>query len=174
MKELVRRLLKENLNTINIGLYETQDYLVLYDVKLNTIIGVVTYEKVSEGLYHVPAIAAEKGFGYVLYQIVMSIVSPSYIITDRDSSTTYAAIKTLKRLYDDPNIEHMTLKSDDVNYLNFKQENEEYNLLVNTKFKIKNKLFFSNMVSLGKNNKINLEKLNKDAFKFFSKKLNNY
>lgn len=174
ISQIYRQLLNENSIQPNISLIKTNDYLVLLDTVSNNIIGVVTYEKIEDGLFHVPAIAAEKGYGFLLYQIVMSIVSPSYIITDRDSSTTYAAVKTLKRMYDDMNIEHVTLDKNDVNYVFFKQESEEYNILINTKFRIKILFDYSQMENLGLeySKNINLDDLNEKAFEFFSRKLN--
>jgi hypothetical protein len=81
----------------------------------------------------------------MLYNIVMSIVSPSYIITDRDSSTTQAAVNVLKKMTQDPNIEFEHLDKSDANYFFFKNESDEYNLLVNTKFRIKNQMDISKL-----------------------------
>jgi len=176
MKSLIKKLLREGIENNSLGLLQTSDYLILVDTTIKKIIGVVAYEKVGNALYHVPAIASEKGYGFILYNIVMSIVSPNYIITDRDSSTTNAAVRVLKRMTEDPSIEFIHLDPSDVNYLSFKRESDEYNLLVNTKFRIKSPIDISQLIENGKvfrdKVKIDNDALSTKAFKFFSKKLN--
>lgn len=176
MKSLIKKLLKENIENINLGLLQTSDYLVLIDTEKRKIIGVIAYEKVAQNLYHVPAIASEKGYGFLLYNIVMSLISPNYIITDRDSSTTQAAVNVLKKMTQNPNIEFEHLDKSDTNYFFFKNESDEYNLLVNTKFKIKKPMDLSKLINNGKEFrkiiKIDDDDLSTKAFKFFSKKLN--
>jgi hypothetical protein len=165
-----------NVNTPNLGLLQTSDYLILIDTTSKKIIGVIAYEKVGQDLYHVPAIASEKGYGFMLYNIVMSLVSPNYIITDRDSSTTQAAVNVLRRMTQDPNIEFKHLDKSDKNYFFFKNESDEYNLLVNTKFRIKTPIDISKLIQNGKTfrEKVNIDddNLSTKAFNFFSKKLN--
>jgi hypothetical protein len=176
MKSLIKKLLREGVGGTNLGLLQTSDYLILVDTETKKIIGVVAYEKVGQDLYHVPAIASEKGYGLMLYNIVMSMVSPSYIITDRDSSTTQAAVNVLKKMTQDPNIEYEHLDKSDNDYLFFKRESDEYNLLVNTKFRVKNPMDISKLIQAGKlfreTVKIDDDELSSKAFKFFSKKLN--
>lgn len=176
MKSLIKKLLREGIEGVDLALLQTSDYLILVDTTTKKIIGVVAYEKVGSNLYHVPAIASEKGYGFMLYNIVMSIVSPNYIITDRDSSTTQAAVNVLKKMAQNSNIEYEHLDKSDSDYLFFKQESDEYNLLVNTKFRIKNPMNLSQLLENGKlfrqNIKIDDDTLSTKAFKFFSKKLN--
>ena len=176
MKSLIKKLLREGIEGTNLGLLQTSDYLILVDTETKKIIGVVAYEKVGQDLYHVPAIASEKGYGLMLYNIVMSMVSPNYIITDRDSSTTQAAVNVLKKMTQDPNIEFEHLDKSDTNYFFFKNESDEYNLLVNTKFKTKNPMDISKLKQNGESFRetvdIDDDDLSTKAFKFFSKKLN--
>lgn len=175
MKYLIRKLLRENLAVKdNLGLIKTNDYLVLIDVVTKNIIGIVDYEEVDANLYHIPVIAAERGYGYLLYEIVMSLIKPSFVITDRDSSTSYAATVVLKKMYNDPNIEHISLDLNDKNYVKFFEDTEEEQIIKNTKFRIKNPINLSQLKANGDNIKdnIDLNDLNEKAFEFFSKKLN--
>ena len=166
--------LNENVNHDDIGLIRTEDYLVLLDMKTKNIIGIVGYDEVDADLYHVPVIAAERGYGYLLYAIVMSLVKPSYIITDRDSSTSYAATVVLKKMYNDANIEHVTLDVNDKNYVKFYKNTEEEQIVKNTKFRIKNPVDVAKLKHNGDKLKdsIDLDDLNEKAFQFFSRKLN--
>jgi hypothetical protein len=177
MQSLIKKLLRESLDFKTLGLVKTNDYLILMDMNTEAIMGIIAYEKVANGLFHIPAIASEKGYGFMLFNIVMSIVSPDYIITDRDSSTTQAAVNVLNRMTQDPNIEHIVLDSEDPNYFPFKKESDEYNRLVNTKFKIKNPMNLTTLFNNGKaiRQKIEMgdDELTDMAFDFFSKKLNN-
>lgn len=160
-----------NDNVKNLGIIHTSDYILLLD---NTrILAVATYEKIDAGLYHLPAMASEKGYGFFLFNIILSIITPNFLIADRDSSTSQMALKMLNRAYNDTNIEHVTLPPDDKNYFNFEREDDNYNTLVNTKFKIKTPI---NLTVLQKNgelisSQLNMDEMNEKAFEFFSSKL---
>jgi hypothetical protein len=173
MKSLIKKLLRENITNGGLALIKTKDYLVLFDLSNEKIIGVVTYEKVGDGLFHVPAIASERGYGYLLYGIVMTLVYPNYIITDRDSSTSEAATSVLRKMYQDPNIEHQSLGEDDENYVIFYKNDKENQMIKNTKFRIKNKLNLNQFESNANKvqGSIDLDELNEKAFQFFSDKL---
>lgn len=177
MKLFIKKLLRESLDFKALALIKTSDYLILMDVNTKAIMGIIAYEKVANGLFHIPAIASEKGYGFILFNIVMSIVSPNYIITDRDSSTTQAAVNVLKRMTQDPNIEHIALDREDPSYFPFNNESDEYNLLVNTKFRIKTPMnltkLFKNGEAIRNQIKLSDDELTDKAFEFFSKKLNN-
>ena len=177
MKSLVKKLLRESLDFKTLGLIKTNDYLILMDMNTETIMGIIAYQKVANGLFHIPAIASEKGYGFILFNIVMAMVSPNYIITDRDSSTTQAAVNVLKRMTQDPNIEHIALDREDPNYFPFNNESDEYNLLVNTKFRLKNPMdltkLFKNGMAIRNQIKFSDDELTDKAFDFFSNKLNN-
>jgi hypothetical protein len=174
MKSLIKKLLRENITNGGLALIKTKDYLVLFDLNNENIIGVVTYEKVDDGLFHVPAIASERGYGYFLYGIVMSLVYPNYIITDRDSSTSEAATSVLRKMYQDPNIERITLGVSDKNYVTFYKNTDEEQFIKNTKFRIKKPINLTHLKNNGDSIKdsINLYDLNEKAFQFFSDKLN--
>lgn len=163
--------INENINIGHLGLIQTSDYIILMNQE--NIIAVATYEKIDEGLYHLPAMASEKGYGFLLFNIILSLINPNYLIADRDSSTSQMAIKMLNRAYTDKNIEHFTLSPDDKNYFKFDREDEIYNTLVNTKFKIKTPI---NLTELRKNGlalskKLDMDEMNEKAFQFFSSKL---
>ncbi len=160
---------------VNLAIFITDSYIIIFDKATLNFYGVATYEKIENGLYHIPAMGAEKGYGFYLFNIILTLINPDYLIADRDSSTSALAVKMLNRIYQDPNIEHITLKPTDKNYFHYPNESSEYNAIVNTKFRIKKPLNVSKMLADGKaimaKQKIRTDKLNDKAFDYFSNKL---
>jgi hypothetical protein len=175
MKKIIRQLLRENLAVNDMAILVTDSYIILTDKTGTNFYAVATYEKIENGLYHIPAMGAEKGYGFYLFNIILTLISPEYLIADRDSSTSALAAKMLQRAYQDPNIEHVTLNPDDKNYMKYDRESPEYNAIVNTKFRIKKPMNVAKMLADGKTimtkKKIPMDVWNDKAFDYFSNKL---
>ena len=138
----IKTILREELEQQNLILLETNNYMVLYDgsfrdLDINGIVGVIVVEKVENGLYHIPVIPSEKGFGHIMYKIAMSKVYPSYITSDRFSNTSDQALKTLLRLKSDSNIETDVMSPENKNYVLYPKKSDEFHILRNTIYKIK-------------------------------------
>lgn len=175
---LIKQLLREGITegiTEGMAVFITDSYIILFEKATLNFLAVATYEKIENNLYHIPAMGAEKGYGFLLFNIILSLINPSYLIADRDSSTSALAVKLLQRAYNDKNIEHVILKFDDKNYFKYDNESPEYNAIVNTKFKIKKPVNVNSIVNDGKqimaDRKLSDKVLNDKAFKFFSDKL---
>lgn len=125
MKELIRKKLIESLNNLNeiattindlaptVALFiPKKDYLILYDYKADQVYGMISFDKESDmKYYYVGAVAAEKGFGPLMYELAMTYIYPNGLTADRYHSTSDAAIKIHNFMYNRNDVKHIYLNS---------------------------------------------------------------
>lgn len=187
MKLLIKSLLREgllfeaaeNINTLTptTGLFVTPDYLILYDYEIDKIYGMIGYSKLDKDVYESGAIAGDKGFGPLLYELLMTKVYPMGLITDRYSTTSDSALKVLRGMYD-RKLNIKILSKDDENYNGDDSRNEFDNVILNTVFKFEDIKTYNELLNrserylldVSDKNKF-LDNLVRIAFKLFKNKL---
>lgn len=111
MKNIIKRLLLEtsknkvlkeirvNPSDINpnLGLFIIDDNFTLYDPKENKIYGHIGVTKLKSGNYYVGGVAAEYGYGPLMYELVMSYIYPKGLLPNRDGDIRGGAINIWNR-----------------------------------------------------------------------------
>jgi len=110
--------------------------MILFDLKENKIVGQISSIKYSEMKnYAISTVAAEKGFGSLMYEIMMTYVSPLGIMPARDGDIREGAYNVYKRFFDmRPDIKKYPLKESDIDFSDeildmFSEEDEEFHIL---------------------------------------------
>jgi hypothetical protein len=186
MKSLIKKLLRENLmNEIaingndlpsNVGLVNDISTLILFDFNTNKIIGIINAYDLTSDLYYIGSVAAEKGYGPLMYELAMTFVPSHNIISDRESVTD-SALNIYKGMVK-RGLLVKTLKPDDEFYHYFDDMTPEDNLILNSIFHYEDKSTFDKLMANGnryldkmKNKDEFVEELGLDSFDFFSDKL---
>jgi hypothetical protein len=187
MKHLIKSLLREsllseaaeNINTVTstTGLFVTPDYLILYDYETDNLYGMIGYSKLDKDTYESGAIAGDKGFGPLLYELLMTKVYPMGLITDRYSTTSDSALNVLRGMYD-RGLNVKTFSKDDDNYNGDKTRNEKDNIILNTVFKFEDVNTYNELLNRSETYLLDVKDKNKflnnlvnRAFKLFKNKL---
>jgi hypothetical protein len=149
----------------------TENYLVLYDAKFNEIYGIISLWKSTKSdmkYYSVGAVAAESGFGPLMYELGMSHVFPNGITPDRDSSLTPSAEKIYIQMANRGDIKKEPIKAGDADYAS--QYHEDY---LQQAYFFNDKTTYNKLKAIGDTfaPKINMEKLLNKAENYFDKKL---
>lgn len=184
MKLNIKKILRERLEGLDeaaknishlpetAGLFiPTDNYLVLYDPKFNQIYGIISLWKSTKSdmkYFSVGAVAAESGFGPLMYELGMTHVSPNGITPDRDSSVTPSAEKVYIQMFNRPDIKKLPIKAGDADYAS--QYHEEY---LQHAYFFNDKTTYSKLKAIGDgfSAKINMEKLLNKAENYFDKKI---
>jgi hypothetical protein len=172
------------------GLFNAGDYLVLYDYKTDRIYAVIGINKSSAkaspvnnpdkiedvDFYYFGAVAAEKGYGPLIYEMAMSEVYPLGLVTDRDSGTSDKAYNVLKRMYERGLAKYQIIPGDD-SYMT-SDRGEEYDTIINAIYYYGNKNDYNKLIAIGneflsqkENPKSFLKSLNERASHFFFARL---
>lgn len=173
------------------GLFDAPDYLILYDYQIDKIYAVIGLNKSSAKVksinnsdetkivdfYYFGAVAAEKGYGPLIYEMAMSKSNPLGLATDRDSGTSDMAYNVLKKMYERGFAKYEIL-SDDDNYMD-SDRGDEYNKIINSIYYYNNQNEYNKLISIGnsfldkkENPRSFLKSLNERASHFFFARLN--
>ena len=103
--------------------------MILFDLKENKIVGTISaikYPKMKN--FAISTVAAEKGFGSLMYEIMMTYVSPLGIMPARDGDIREGAYNVYKRFFDlRPDIKKQSLDFwKETFYTNNKFESKKY------------------------------------------------
>lgn len=151
----VRRLIRETLAEIlvneqantffdigpNIGLVISKDtgnqkYLNLFDFKEKRCVGVITLSNISNRAWGVTTVAADNGFGPVIYEVGMMFVYPQGICVDKFGPTKDGAFTVFKKFADErEDVRKIKVKENDEEFSNRYMEDE-------AKFYLDNLIFF--------------------------------
>jgi hypothetical protein len=174
--------LNESAKTLNdlsvtTGLFDTGDYLVLYDYENNTLYGMIAIYPDSD-FYYIGAVAAQKGFGPLMYEMGMTKIFPKGLSADRDSSTTTAALNVFKGM-ENRGINKRIIPSDSDEFIQYNDKSPEDNIILNTIYFYEDKSTYSRLIQIANNylNKIEdkqrfLDDLSEKAYSLFSSSLN--
>ena len=195
MKKLIKQLLRENLldeakisydeipKTVillnhgnRLTLYDT--YFIDREEKLNGVLGTMTTYKENE-LIAVETVAAEKGYGPVIYELAMEMITPKALVSDRDGDTREGATKILRGFKGNmnPNITAIPIKQNDINYndcseIDCNGKEPDFIEIYNTKFIAKNNTNYNILIKKGEEffTKKNREYLTSDDDNLLSNK----
>jgi len=110
--------------------------MILFDLKEDRIVGEISAYKYSQMKnFAVSTVAAERGFGSLMYEIMMTYVSPLGIMPARDGDIREGAYAVYKRFFDiRPDIKKYSLKDNDIDFSDeisdmFSEEDEEFYIL---------------------------------------------
>lgn len=120
----------------NIGLVPTQEYLVLYDFDKDEdeILGIISLSEMDgTDIQCIHTVAAEKGYGPLMYEMAMSYVPSHKIIADRHASTSPAALNVYRKMYE-RGLGVETIEPGDRLYREYPNAYPEDNEILNTVF----------------------------------------
>ena len=115
----------------NIGMVVTkhtteQVWLDLFDFATKKCVGVITLRKISERAWGITTVAADNGYGPIMYELAMMYIHPHGVCTDRLSDTKDAAMNVCKKFVNDRiDVKKIQIKEDDIEYMTKNSENEE-------------------------------------------------
>lgn len=138
-------------------------YHYLSEYAKDIIISIIKLDKLSNNLYQISKAGALKGYGPLTYEIAMSIIYPNYLTSDRNWVSD-KALNVWKKFYvrenefDKQKIKETNLMYDKGNYEDPDYEDSR-DYFLNYKYKIKNKIDFSDLVL---NHSKTIEILNKN------------
>lgn len=139
--------------------------MILFDMKEDKIVGTISaikYPKMKN--FAISTVAAEKGFGSLMYEIMMTYVNPIGIMPARDGDVREGAYNVYKRFFDlRPDIKKQSLQEKDVDFSEeiadmFSEEDEEFYILQTVYYYSFGKDKLKNVI-------INAKKLNPDKEK---------
>ena len=159
------------------GLFDTGDYLVLYDYDNQIMYGMISIHPETD-FYYVGAVSAQKGYGPLMYEMSMTKASPKGISPDRDSSTKQAAINIYKGMIK-RGIKTKSIPPDSYDYVKYFDKSPEDNIILNTIYFYEDKPTYNKLVQIGNKYLTNiddanefLDDLSEKAFDLFSDSLN--
>ena len=106
----------------NIGLVVTkhtteQIWLNLFDFKTKKSVAIITLRRVSNRAWGVTTVAADGGFGPLIFEVGMMYVSPSGICKDRIGETKDGALSIWKKFIEDRiDVKKIAIKEDEPEY----------------------------------------------------------
>lgn len=133
-------------------------YIVLKEDK--TTLGYINLWFYLNNDWEAYAIAAEHGYGYKMFEAALDFIYPDWFIPTRNKAITQDAIKSMKRLLENSNIETEKIDVDDKSYMQISNEYEDW---FNRRYRLKNKLNINF-------NKVNYNFIKRTGIKLFSKK----
>lgn len=131
MKSTIREILRENLKNLNeaskqisdlpedTGLFVNDNgswlFFILYSKSEDKIYGTITTSDINGSLklQTVGRIAAEKGYGPLMYEIAMAYINPGYLMPSRDGDIRSEAWNVWKKFYERKDIGKKTLAISD-------------------------------------------------------------
>ena len=123
-------------------------------------VGYISFWKYNKNEWEAVSVAAEKGFGYKMFEVGMDFIYPNWFIPIRNKSITHQVIKTIERFIDRPDIETQAITPDDSSYTKI---SDKYNNWFNRRYRLKDKLNFEF-------EKANYKFIEKNGVNLFSKK----
>lgn len=131
MKSTIREILRENLKNLNeaskqisdlpedTGLFVNDNgnwlFFILYSKSEDKIYGTITTSDINGSLklQTVGRVAAEKGYGPLMYEIAMAYINPGYLMPSRDGDIRSEAWNVWKKFYERKDIGKKTLDISD-------------------------------------------------------------
>lgn len=159
------------------GLFDTGEYLVLYDYETQVMYGMIAIYP-EDGFYYIGAVAAQKGYGPLMYEMAMTKVSPMGLSADRDSSTTASAINVFKGM-EKRGIKKRVIPPDSREFIKYFNKSAEDNIILNTIYFYEDKPTYNKLSQIAndylstiEDKDTFLDTLSKKAYKLFSTSLN--
>jgi hypothetical protein len=137
------------------GLYLPEsNFLILYDKQSNHLYGMINIFK-SKKYYYVGAVAAEQGYGPLMYELAMAYISPNALMADRDSHTSASAENIWKYMMGRNDVEKIPIPKGDEEYA------KQYEGIphLQTAFIYKNKGEFNALRGKAKENPLNRKEM---------------
>lgn len=129
---------------------------------------------VSDDIWSVSSVAAEKGFGPLMYELAMSAVSPAWVSPDNPSSVSPSAHVVWSRFFNRQDVEHK--KREDIERLAPDETSKDSPTLY--QYRLKEPLNYKGLILNGKDPITRLRDaegfLNRQASIFFSNKYRKY
>ena len=127
----------------------------------------------------IAVVAAEKGYGPLMFELAMTHAPNHRIISDRDSTTSDAALNIFRGM-DKRGLGKRTLDSSDKNYVKYNDKNDEDNRILNTIYSFDDEPTYQKLVKNAKEYLISvkdkekfIKNLSERGFRYFSDKLDN-
>jgi GNAT superfamily N-acetyltransferase len=128
--------------------------------------------------YYIGAVAAQKGYGPLMYELGMTKASPKGLSADRDSSTTTAAINVFKGM-EKRGVNKRVIPSDSDEFIKYFDKSPEDNIILNTIYFYEDKPTYNklsqvanNYLSTVEDKSTVLNDLSEKAYSLFSSSLN--
>ncbi len=159
------------------GLFDTGEYLALYDYQNNILYGMIAIYPEND-FYYIGAVAAQKGYGPLMYELGMTKASPKGLSADRDSSTTTSAINVFKGM-EKRGVKKRVIPSDSDEFIKYFDKSPEDNIILNTIYFYEDKSTYNklsqvanNYLSTVEDKSTVLDDLSEKAYSLFSSSLN--
>lgn len=159
------------------ALFDTGDYLVLYDYENHILYGMIAIYPEND-FYYIGAVAAQKGYGPLMYEMAMTKVSPKGLSADRDSSTTTSAINVFKGM-EKRGVKKRVIPSDSDEFIKYLDKSPEDNIILNTIYFYEDKPTYNKLIQIANNYLTTLDDadaflndLSEKAYGLFSSSLN--
>jgi ribosomal protein S18 acetylase RimI-like enzyme len=163
--------------SLTTGLFDTGEYLVLYDYQNNVLYGMIAIYPEND-FYYIGAVAAQKGYGPLMYELGMTKASPKGLSADRDSSTTTSAINVFKGM-EKRGVKKRVIPSDSDEFIKYFDKSPEDNIILNTIYFYEDKPTYNklsqvanNYLSTVEDKSTVLDNLSEKAYSLFSSSLN--
>lgn len=92
---------RKEMNSLNtdVGLFIFEDSLTLYNPKIDKVIAYIGLSQDSDGTYYFPSVAAEKGYGPMIYELAMMFVGENGLMVSRDGDIRGEALDVWIKFY---------------------------------------------------------------------------
>jgi hypothetical protein len=110
------RIVPDDLKESNIFLFiKGMDY-VLYSPKMDKVFATISLSRLKSGNYFVSGVAAEYGYGPIIYEIAMSNIYPNGLLPTRDGDIRQGSINVWNKFLKREDIKKEFLKPDDKDF----------------------------------------------------------
>ena len=121
MKTLIRKLLREVRTdpgdvSEDLGLFIDRNNFTLYNPKEKKVYAYMGIYKLKSGNYSVGGVAAEYGYGPLIYELVMSHIYPKALLPARDGDIRGGSINIWNRFLKRPDVEKKSLTKKDPDF----------------------------------------------------------
>lgn len=151
-----------------------QIWLHLFNFKTKQCVGIITIRKISDRAWTVTTVAAEKGFGPLMYKIAMMAAYPSAICSDRVASSSKDDINVWRNFLKIPSeVKRQIIKPGEVEYKVF-TDDEEKEMILNQLYSRPISSWFKKALERGNklmtNYKINQDEISQICRNYFMKR----
>jgi hypothetical protein len=121
LQQTIRRILKEirvDPSTVDseLGLFIKNNNFTLYNPNEDKVYGHIGITKLSSGNYYVSGVAAEYGYGPLMYELVMTYIHPKGLLPTRDGDVRGGAINIWNRFLKRKDVKKKSLTKKDSDF----------------------------------------------------------